>query len=236
MSRETQNALLLLVGVSTGLITVSGAYTRYVKPSLLPWLALSATLLIALAVVAIVRDIREGRAETDISDHGHRNGVLWLLMVPVALLAFVVPPAIGAGAPSTSVRQPSTGAVRHPFPPLPAQRAPELSLPELLMRVAQDSSGSLDNRLVSVTGFVTHDGHRLYLDRVVITCCAADAQLARLQLSGQAVSAAHLADGTWVRIEGTLLPAQPDSDRGSMPVMNVTQMQRIAPPANTYTY
>ena len=30
MSRETENALLLLVGVSAGIITVSGAYTRYV--------------------------------------------------------------------------------------------------------------------------------------------------------------------------------------------------------------
>jgi uncharacterized repeat protein (TIGR03943 family) len=236
MSRETQNALLLLIGVSTGLITLSGAFTRYVKPSLLPWLALSAVALIVLALVSIARDIRRGTGISGHGDHVHHSGVLWLLLVPVALLAFVVPPAIGAGASSTAVREQSTGAVRHPFPPLPAQRAPELSLPELLMRVAQDSSGSLDNRLVSVTGFVTRDGDRLYLDRVVIICCAADAQLARLQLRGAATTAAKTGDGTWVRVEGKILPGQSDSPRGTTPVMDVTQMQRIAPPANTYAY
>ena len=42
MSRETENALLLLVGVSTLIISVTGTFTRYVKPSLLPWLMASA--------------------------------------------------------------------------------------------------------------------------------------------------------------------------------------------------
>ena len=54
MSRETENALLLLVGVSTAIVTLSGAYTRYVKPALQPWLLASAALLIVLALAAIV--------------------------------------------------------------------------------------------------------------------------------------------------------------------------------------
>ncbi len=63
VSRETENALLLLIGVSTAIIAVSGAYTRYVKPGLLPYLVATAVLLIALALAAIVRDIRRGRRE-----------------------------------------------------------------------------------------------------------------------------------------------------------------------------
>jgi hypothetical protein len=60
MSRETENIVLLLVGISIAVISVSGAFTRYVKPGLLPWLAASALLLIALALVAIIGDIRRG--------------------------------------------------------------------------------------------------------------------------------------------------------------------------------
>jgi uncharacterized repeat protein (TIGR03943 family) len=236
MSRETQNALLLLVGISTGLITLSGAYTRYVKPSLLPYLALSAVLLIALAMVAIVRDIRSGAAGPGHGDHQHRAGVLWLLLIPVALLAFVVPPAIGANASRTSVREVSTEVLRHPFPALPEQRAPELSLPEVLMRIAQDSAGTLDNRLVTVTGFVSRDGDTTYLGRVVIICCAADAQLARMQLRGPVMAAAHLTDGTWVRIEGKVPPGQSDSSRRTIPVMEVSTVTPIDPPPNTYAY
>ncbi|HXA90126.1 MAG TPA: TIGR03943 family protein, partial [Mycobacterium sp.] len=32
MSRETENALLLLLGLATAIITITGVYTRYVKP------------------------------------------------------------------------------------------------------------------------------------------------------------------------------------------------------------
>ena len=32
MSRETENAVLLLIGVSLALISVTGTFTRYVKP------------------------------------------------------------------------------------------------------------------------------------------------------------------------------------------------------------
>ena len=68
VSRETENTVLMLVGISIAMIAVSGAFTRYVKPGLLPWLIASAVLLIALALVAIVGDIRRGGPRT--GDHG----------------------------------------------------------------------------------------------------------------------------------------------------------------------
>ncbi len=36
MSRETENTVLLLVGISMVIITASGVFTRYVKPGLWP--------------------------------------------------------------------------------------------------------------------------------------------------------------------------------------------------------
>lgn len=245
MSRETENALLLLVGVSTLMITLSDAYTRYVKPSLQPWLFASAALLIALSLVSIVRDVRRGAHPEDGQDtehghhagHTHRSSVVWLLMVPIALLAFVVPPAIGPLTARPSVAQVSTDVLRRPFPPLPQERAPELSLPDLLIRNAQDSAGTLDGRLVSVTGFTIAEGGRTDLGRIVILCCAADAQLARVSLTGPAASdAAALADGSWVRIEGKVVAGQGDSAGRVIPQFQVSSVQQIEPPPNTYSF
>ncbi|WP_370333698.1 TIGR03943 family protein [Mycolicibacterium hippocampi] len=238
MSRETENAVLLLVGVCTMIITVTGAYTRYVKPSLQPWLLASAVVLITLAVVSIVRDVRRGPEQRDDDDdHGHRSGVVWLLVLPIGLLGFVVPPALGSQSQLRTVNEVSTDVLRRPYPPLPDERAPEISLPELLVRNARDSAGSLNDRLVTVTGFTMKDGGRTDLGRIVILCCAADGQLARVTLAGPAAGqAASLPDGTWVKVEGKVVTGQTDSALRTIPTMVVTLVQQIEPPANTYVY
>ncbi|HEX2214274.1 MAG TPA: TIGR03943 family protein [Mycobacterium sp.] len=241
MSRETENAVLLLVGISVGMITITGAYTRYVKPSLLPWLAASAVLLMSLALIAIIRDIRSRSPETHDNghdhDHKHRPGAAWLLMLPIALLAFVVPPAIMPQAAGPSVAEVSPEVLRRPFPPLPAERAPTLSLPEVLVRVAQDSANTLDNRLVTVTGFTLKQDGRTDLARVVIMCCAADARLAQIRLSGPAAGQlAAYPDNTWVSVEGKVPAGQDDPSGRTIPVMEVLSQSRTDPPANPYAY
>ena len=45
MSRDTENVILFLLGMSTAAIVVTGTFTRYVKPTLMPWLAVTAVLL-----------------------------------------------------------------------------------------------------------------------------------------------------------------------------------------------
>ncbi|MGV9800098.1 TIGR03943 family putative permease subunit [Mycobacterium sp. NPDC003449] len=236
MSRETENALLLLIGVSAGLIAVTGSFTRYVKPSLLPYLIATAVLLTVLALAAIVRDIRRGPPDgPDAHNHNHRRGIAWLLLIPIALLAFVVPPSIRPDA--ASVTEVSSDVLRRPFPPLPEGSAPELSLPDVLIRVAQDSAGTLDHRTISVTGFTMRDGGATDLARVVIICCAADAQLARIRLSGPA--AAELAgypENTWIRVEGSVPAGQGDSARRTVPAMTVLRVSRTDPPPHPYAY
>jgi len=241
MSRETENTVLLLVGISVAMITVSGAFTRYVKPGLLPWLAASAVLLIGLALVAIIADIRRGGPRTDdaTSEHGgghsHRAGIAWLLVVPILLLIFVTPPALRPSAASPSVTSVSNDVLNKAYPPLPAGGAPEVSLPEVLMRSAHDTSGALTHRLITVTGFVLNEAQGVDLGRVVIICCAADAQLARIHLGGPAAAqAAGLPDNTWLRVEGEVAPAQPKS--GTTPTLQATKVSRIDAPANPYAY
>ncbi len=241
MSRETENTVLMLVGISIAMIAVSGAFTRYVKPGLLPWLIASAVLLIALALVAIVGDIRRGGPSptTGTGDHGeahsHRTGIAWLLAVPVVILIFVTPPALrpSAAAPSAA----ANGVRNQSYPPLPPGDAPELSLPEVLMREAHDTTGSLTNRSITVTGFVLNEAQGVDLGRIVIICCAADAQLARIHLRGPAAArAAGLPDNTWLRVEGQVIPAARQPNSAAIPTLQATAVTRIDAPANPYAY
>ncbi|MFX0576666.1 TIGR03943 family putative permease subunit [Nocardia nepalensis] len=72
MKRETQNLLLLLIGGAVLWIALDGSYLRYVKPSLYPFLLVSGAGFVLLALVAIVRDIKRGRASDDHNhDHDH---------------------------------------------------------------------------------------------------------------------------------------------------------------------
>jgi uncharacterized repeat protein (TIGR03943 family) len=231
VSRETENTALLLVGISVALIALSGAFTRYVKPGLLPWLIASAVLLTALALLAIIGDIRRGgpRTSDPIDDHAHahshRARIVWLLVVPIVVLIFAAP----------SVTAVSNNVLNQAFPPLPPGRAPELSLPEVLMREAHDTTGSLTDRPITVTGFVLNEAQGVDLGRIVIICCAADAQLARIHLGGPAATqAAGLPDNTWLRIEGKVTPAQPKS--ASIPTLQAMSVVRIDAPANPYDY
>jgi uncharacterized repeat protein (TIGR03943 family) len=121
------------------------------------------------------------------------------------------------------------------FPPLPPGAAPTLPLPEVLMRVAVGKVGGLDGNQITTTGFTMRDGDRVDLAKIVIICCAADAQLARLHLSGPAAaSAAALPENTWLRVEGTVPAGQTYSGTSSIPTLEVSSITRIDPPANTY--
>ncbi len=225
------NIVLLLLGMSVGFITFTGVFTRYVKPSMFPWLIASAVVLIVLALSAIGRDLRAGAASQH-GGHSDRGGIVWLLALPIALLTFVLPPALNprAVAPATV-----TATNTRPFPPLPAGRAPTVSLPEVLMRIAVGAVGDVDNKLITVAGFTMRDGEQVDLAKIVIICCAADAQLARLHLAGPAApTAARLPDNTWVRVEGTVRPGQRYSGVSSIPTFDVENVVRIDPPVNTY--
>lgn len=239
MTRETENTVLLLTGIGIAIITVSGAFTRYVKPGLLPWLAASAVLLIALALTAIIGDVRRGgpRYADHDSDHKHRTGIVWLLVLPVVVLTFVTPPALRPSAAAPSVTTVSNDVLKKPFPPLPPGNAPEVSLPEVLMREAQDTTGSLTNRSIMVTGFVVNEAQGVDLGRIVIICCAADAQLARIHLRGPAAGhAAGLPDDTWLRVQGQVKKLATNGSLDKLPTLEATSVERIDAPANPYAY
>jgi uncharacterized repeat protein (TIGR03943 family) len=239
VSRSTQNLVLLLVGLASVVMLIKGTYLNYVKPGLLPWLIAAAAVLIALGLVSIVRDLRSARADHrgDDGEHGHTHQpwLAWMLLIPIAMVAFVVPPPLDARGASSApaVSQPQ----RRAFPPLPAGDAPTVSLPEVVMRAAADSTNSLEGRSITLTGFTLHYSGGTDLGRVVIVCCAADAQLARVHLTGPAAAAAagHPED-TWLKIRGQIVPGSAHADDGFIPTMTVASVTPIDKPSNTYAY
>jgi uncharacterized repeat protein (TIGR03943 family) len=235
MKRETENTILLLVGLSIGLIVATGVFTRYVKPSLLPWLILTSALLIVLALVSIVGDVRRGGRQHHNDDHAHRGGVVWLLAVPIVVLIFVTPPALRPQAANGSVANVSNDVLREAFPPLPPGRAPEISLAEAVVRSANDSLGSLNNRPITVVAFALNERDGIDLARIVIICCAADAQLARIHLRDHdGASTFHFPDNTWLRVEGVVVPAERQPHTPPIPTMRATSVTPVPAPANPY--
>jgi putative membrane protein len=244
MSRESENIMLLMIGLATGMITVTGAFVRYVKPALEPWLYLTAVVLIGLALVAIIGDLRRPAASSDHDhDHGqddgghsHANGAVWLLLIPVVVLIFVTPPALRPQASVPSISAVSADSMRRPFPPLPSGRAPEVSVPDLMIRGVQDSAGTLDGRLITVIGFTLRDGDAVDLGRFSVLCCAADARLARVRLGGSgAQEAAGLPEHSWVRVEGTVRPGLPGEPILGIPIVEVDSVTPIDAPENVYS-
>ncbi|WP_194814467.1 TIGR03943 family putative permease subunit [Nocardia sp. XZ_19_385] len=236
MKREAQNLLLLLIGAAILMITLDGTYLNYVKPGLYPFLLLSGILILALALIAIGRDIRSGRATP-----GHEHGTgraQWLLLIPVASLLLITPPALGAGAAETTapVRvadAPGAQPKSWPFPPLPAEPAPALSISELVARATLDSLHSLDERTVLIRGFVLRsersDGTDLA--RVAITCCVADARYVRVHLTG---IPEQFAEDTWLEIRGRVEPESAQRDPDLTPTLAVTDYQPIERPEHPY--
>ncbi|MBA0044748.1 TIGR03943 family protein [Mycobacterium sp. NPDC050853] len=243
MRRDTENTLLILLGVSVAMIAVTGTFTRYVKPGLLPWLAASAVIVIGLGLAAIVRDVRHGHTDHDDAahgheghgDHAHKHGATWFLVLPIVLLIFIVPPALSPRSIAQADIAGSANVSRRAFPPLPPGAAPAVPLPEVLMRIAAGSSDTLTGRTITVTGFTFKEGERTDLAKIVIVCCAADAQLARLKMTGPAAaSASALPENTWVSVTGTVPGGQSYRGPSSIPVIEVTGLTRTDPPKNTY--
>ncbi|OZC95521.1 TIGR03943 family protein [Rhodococcus sp. 06-235-1A] len=245
MKREVQNLLLLLLGGATVKISMDGTFVRYVKPSLHPYLLTAGVLIVALAIASIAADIRRGGPAGDGHDHDSRP--YWLLLIPLAVILFVAPPALGVSAVGDRSVTSAADRQRTAFPPLPNEDAPEVPLLDVVQRAVRDTENSLDGREIRVTGFAVAtasggsprvDGTREGLDlaRVLIICCAADARSVRIHLDAGSGALDGIPDGTWLEISGTVDAATATEETAFTPTMTVLSVERIEAPANTYAY
>jgi len=232
MRRETQHVLLLLLGGALLRIAADDTYLRYVRPSHRPLLLAAGTVIVALAVVALLHDARGA------SPHAHEHSaaerhVPWLLLAPVLVITLVAPPALGADAVSRAGSRNAVVPTSDMFIPLPPGPVPEIPVGEFVLRATAGPTGGLDGREVTLTGFTVRPGAAVELARITIACCAADARPNRVRLAGDLDDPAP---DTWLRVRGTVQPGSATAATGFVPVLTVTGFDAVAAPADPYEY
>ena len=237
MRRETQNILLVLLGGALLKLALTGTYLRYVKESLQPWLVGTGAVMVVLALVSIVRDIRGGQEQPSGVEHaGHEHGTSrspWMLLLPVFAVFLISPPALGADVVNRSDRNAAQEAkASSGFAPLPSDEVVPLTITEFVTRTAWDDSGSLDDRTVKLTGFVVRKDADVFIARLTISCCAADASPVKAKMVGQDLAA--LPTDQWVEATGRVVPGSATKESAFVPTFTVTQVVPIAAPEDTY--
>lgn len=257
MNRETKAIVIGMLGGLLVSVTVSGRFTSYVKPGFKPMLLTAGALLIALAVISLTLAIRDDlkapalivdasgtEADNhDVDSQGHQHGTRapWLMLVPVLVLLFVAPPALGADAASRGVScgTPAPEGTSYPSrrtkpdDPLPTGNPTTMTMQEFISRSLYDSAYSTANADVQVTGFITRsscDGPGYSLVRLKISCCAADAIALRVHIDGPPPMPAN----TWVQATVRAVKDTGDQSNNYVPSVTVVGMKTISQPADPY--
>lgn len=232
MISEARSVLLLLFGGALLRIGLTDVYLRYVKQGVRPLLIAAGVILVVIAIVTLARELF-GRYKAA-HDHGHGSGkwVAWLLVLPVLAIFLVGPPALGsyaAGRAGTAVTQKSQ------YPPLPAGDPLAMPLIDYGSRAIWDSGLSLANRRIKLTGFVTpRPGGGVYLTRMVMSCCAADARPIKVLMHGDVPG--DVPANTWLEVVGKYQPGQ-DADPVNtepIPYVSVISYKQVKEPTEVY--
>ncbi|MFJ4090998.1 TIGR03943 family putative permease subunit [Kitasatospora sp. NPDC089913] len=170
--------------------------------------------------------------------HGHEHGaaprVAGLLAVPALALLFFAPPALGA---YTAQREGTAATVEQvSYTGLTADEpTTAMSMTEFVGR-SHDTNRSLEGRKVRLLGFAapasapgaTPGGW--YLNRLLVSCCAADARRLRVQVQGTEPAPAT---DTWVEVTGVWRPV-PGAPATAAPVLDVLEVRAVPKPRNPY--
>ncbi|TKV61190.1 TIGR03943 family protein [Nakamurella flava] len=120
------------------------------------------------------------------------------------------------------------------FPALPDGDNPTIGMKDFVLRALYDADNSLTGRPVTVVGFIAPPGDG-YSDgytiaRMVISCCAADANPMQLHVDGPAPYPVD----TWVSAVVSPVDNTATLDNGYVPTVTVTSLTPIDQPADPY--
>lgn len=248
--------LLLLTGVVTLRLTLSGAYTAYVRGGFGPVLLLAGAVLVGISLPLLWRVLRGtdqeeapvyAAADADAVVHGltpgsdaaaeHAHGmprVAWLLALPLLVAYLVAPPSLGAFAADqagTASRLADTGT---DYPPLEVgpDGVADAQISEVVRRALYDAEGSLEGTPVRLVGFVVpQDDGRVLLTRFVIACCAADGTPAQVDLALPPGDPVPERD-SWVEVTATYDAGNPGAP--DQPRFTASTVTPIAAPEDPY--
>jgi uncharacterized repeat protein (TIGR03943 family) len=219
----------LLVGTVLLRLVLTGAYGRYVRLGMGPWLAIAGAAVIVLGLVTLLQALR--RADPpDAHDHHRRGGdrVGWLLLAPIAALLLVAPPTLGSYGVGRGARV-DIRAGAGVLDPLVAGAEPtRMTLLEFGQRAFDRDGASFGGTAVQLTGFVAGaDDGGFRLARYQIACCAADAAPVVVRVVGSRRVPAH---DRWVTVTGMFRPGGDDE----LPELAATNVVEISAPDDPY--
>lgn len=131
----------------------------------------------------------------------------------------------------------STGSHRtmH-FPPLDPGANPTVGMKDFILRALYDADNSVKDIPVTVTGFIAPPGDGYSsgytIARIVISCCAADANPMQLHVDGDP----PFPTNTWVDAVVTVVPNTATMDNGYVPVVTLTSATSIPQPDDPYEH
>ncbi|MCH1867877.1 TIGR03943 family protein [Nocardioides sp. CFH 31398] len=248
MTRTTQALVLTLVGATLVRLTLTDAYLRYVNAWMRWPLLASGVLLVAVALVVVLRqpaaadadhpqhgghephEPHEGGGGHEDDEHaGHVSRSAWLLLAPVLVVFTISPPALGAYSAERSANELPASAAEGAELPLPPSEGPlEIDVVDFVVRVQFDEARSLMGREVSVVGFVSGDDEgNWYVTRMDMNCCAADAAANRIMVTGAEAPERN----SWVRVTGEWDPLDGGEPTSTMAASDV---EAVEAPRNTY--
>jgi uncharacterized repeat protein (TIGR03943 family) len=233
VNRGAQAAVLFLLGAAVGYAGLTDLYLRYVKAGLRPLLLVAAAVLVVAAVATVWFECRRSRGAAAPAAHEHREPrISWLLILPLLALIFVAPPPPGSYAAmraGTALQQPWD------LSDLPAGDPVHLSLVDYAGRAAYDNGRTLGDRRITTSGFISLDeGGTPYLVRMVLNCCAADAQPVKVGLAGRLPPV--LQPDTWYEITGAYTDqrAADPINNGVIPYITVAAARPVPAPDDQY--
>jgi uncharacterized repeat protein (TIGR03943 family) len=240
VNRQAQAAVLFLLGAAVLHAGSTDLHLRYVKAGLRPLLLVAGIVLIVTALATVWYELRPhtpknrpSREHDDRRGHAHHEpGVSWLLVLPLLALILVAPPALG----SYSATRTGT-ALQEPlgFPALPAGDPLQLGVVDYAGRAVYDHGRLIGDRRIKITGFITLDVNGTpYLTRMVLNCCAADAQPVKIGLTGQLPPV--LQPDAWLEVTGTYTGKQTKDpvNNGVIPFVDVSRARPAHAPDNPY--
>ncbi|MCW2504633.1 MAG: hypothetical protein JWO79_2917 [Actinomycetia bacterium] len=242
MSRQLHALILGLAGGALARLAITGDSSRYVRAGLRPYLIAAAAVLVIVAVASLwYRPAPQPDGDPHEHEHAHGNGhahgrfdVAWLLVVPMLTAVLVAPPALSSFSASRSGTALSAAA-NSAMPPLPAGDPVRVSVLEYASRAVYGHGTSLTGRHLTLSGFLVSGGpNGWYLTRMVITCCAADAQPIKVGLDGAIPAGLHA--GNWIEATGAYTSrVVKDSVNGEdIPFLQASTVKPIPAPDQQY--
>jgi uncharacterized repeat protein (TIGR03943 family) len=223
MNARTQGFVLLLFGGSLLRLGVSSQLLRYVRPNARTWVLLAGMALVWLAGIRLVQAHRARSSATA------ATGVGWLILAPVVAILVVGPPALGPYSAARASPLSLSASGQKSFPALTGTDPHVLGLLDFTARAVWDDGRTLTGDALSLTGFVlAQRPGGFVLARLVITCCAADAQPIEVEVRATSPPPGD----AWVTVVGRY--AGGDAGRVRLPVLSATSIAAVAQPTNPY--